>query len=610
MNANHESDQTAKRSKVGRAKRHAWFFSLRPDLRIALVYAAFGGLWILFSDRLLAALVTDLAALTLLQTYKGWAFVAASALVIFLLLRRELNLLTATERRLNKSEERFRATLDTMLEGCQIIGFDWRYLYVNDAVVAQSGYRRDELLGHTMMEKYPGIEHTELFAVLERCMKARVFHRMENEFTFPDGSKGWYDLSVQPVDEGLFILSHDITERKRAEAERLAREIAEQASRAKSEFLSRMSHELRTPLNAILGFAQLMMMDEMKPEHERGTKQIYKSGRHLLDLVNEVLDIARIEAGRMHISPEPVHLEEAIHEVVELIRPMAEARRLSLHLKIPSSKDVFVLADRQRLKQVLLNLLANAVKYNREGGRITVTASLNIEGRLRLQVRDSGVGIPPEKMTRLFIPFDRLGSETEDQEGTGLGLALSRGLVEAMGGRIGAESILGVGSVFWIELKLVTERLKEVILAEVDENLTERMRAGRGVVLYVEDNLANINLVEAIMERLPGVKLMAAMQGRLALSLANEHQPDLILLDLHLPDIHGAEVLHWLKADPATRHIPVIVISADATSSKIEELRNLGAHNYLTKPIDVKEFLKVIVDHIDASKAEASPRDD
>lgn len=158
MNANHESDQTAKRSKVGRAKRHAWFFSLRPDLRIALVYAAFGGLWILFSDRLLAALVTDLAALTLLQTYKGWAFVAASALVIFLLLRRELNLLTATERRLNKSEERFRATLDTMLEGCQIIGFDWRYLYVNDAVVAQSGYRRDELLGHTMMEKYPGID--------------------------------------------------------------------------------------------------------------------------------------------------------------------------------------------------------------------------------------------------------------------------------------------------------------------------------------------------------------------------------------------------------------------------------------------------------------------
>ncbi|MDL1912730.1 PAS domain S-box protein [Chloroflexi bacterium CFX6] len=509
------------------------------------------------------------------------------------------------EEALRASEERFRTTLDTMLEGCQIIGFDWRYLYVNDAVVAQSGYRRDELLGRTMMEKYPGIEHTELFAVLERCMRGRVSHRMENEFTFPDGSEGWYDLSIQPVDEGLFILSHDINERKRVEAERLAREIAEEASRAKSEFLSRMSHELRTPLNAILGFAQLMMMDEMKPEYERGVNQIYKSGRHLLDLVNEVLDIARIEAGRMQISPEPVLLEEALHEVLELIHPLAEARRLRLILKIPSSGDVFVQADRQRLKQVLLNLLSNAVKYNREGGAIAVVASLTIEGRLRLQVRDSGEGIPPEKMKRLFIPFDRLGAEAMETEGTGLGLALSKGLVEAMGGRVGAESEVGVGSVFWIELKLVTERLKEVIMAEVDENLTERMRAGRGVVLYVEDNLANVNLVEAIMERLPGVKLITAMQGRIALSLAKEHQPDLVLLDLHLPDIHGAEVLRRLKAEPATRHIPVVVISADAMPSKAEELRDLGARDYLTKPIDVKEFLKVVEEHLGAPNSGA-----
>ncbi len=255
----------------------------------------------------------------------------------------------------------------------------------------------------------------------------------------------------------IFGFIQDITERKQAEDDRIAREIAEQANRAKSEFISRMSHELRTPLNAILGFSQLLKMDELKPNQARGVDQIHKSGRHLLNLVNEVLNIARIESGRMQISPEPVRLADTLQEALELIRPLAEGRGISIGLENLAGSDIFVQADPQSLRQVLLNLLSNAVKYNREGGEIAITSSLTNDGHLRLQVRDTGEGIPPEKMERLFTPFDRLDRDSIEQDGTGLGLALSKGLVEAMGGRIGADSQPGVGSTFWLELKLVTD---------------------------------------------------------------------------------------------------------------------------------------------------------
>jgi CheY-like chemotaxis protein len=259
-----------------------------------------------------------------------------------------------------------------------------------------------------------------------------------------------------------------------------------------------------------------------------------------------------------------------------------------------------VQADPQSLRQVLLNLLSNAVKYNHEGGEIAVTASLTIDGHLRMQVQDTGEGIPPEKMERLFTPFDRLDRDSIEQEGTGLGLALSKGLVEAMGGRIGAQSKPGVGSIFWLELKLVTERQTKAILAEVGGNLSEQIRSKLGLVLYVEDNLENLKLVEAIMERLPQVQLMTAIQGRLALELALEHHPDLILLDLHLPDMPGSEVLRRLKAEPATQKTPVIILSANALPAQIAELLAPagGALAYLTKPFDIQEFLNVVEDSL------------
>lgn len=393
---------------------------------------------------------------------------------------------------------------------------------------------------------------------------------------------------------GILGVSVDITERKRAEEERLARESAERASLAKSEFLSRMSHELRTPMNSILGFAQLLKMDELSPDQLGSLEQILKSGRHLLDLINEVLDIARIESGKITISPEPVQVHDALKSAAELMRPLADKRGIRIHIQIPSSQDIFVIADRQRLNQVLLNLLSNGVKYNRENGEIEITASLLVDGFLHLKVRDTGEGIPPEKMERLFTPFERLGLDPDMVEGTGLGLALSKGLVEAMGGRIGAQSTVGVGSTFWFDLELTTQQKEAIVMAEVDDYLRSAPGAKKGLVLYVEDNLSNIQLIEKILARLPNVELISAMQGRLALDLARQHKPGLILLDLHLPDMRGSDVLQHLRAEPETKDIPIVVLSADATHSQIERMLAAGANAYLTKPIDVKEFLNVV----------------
>jgi PAS domain S-box-containing protein len=408
----------------------------------------------------------------------------------------------------------------------------------------------------------------------------------------------------------------DITERKQAEQERerltkqlemytgelegvnieltQARNEADRANRAKSEFLSRMSHELRTPLNSILGFSQLMEMDELPPDQREGVSQILKSGRHLLDLINEVLDISRIEAGRMELSPEAVHVEEAIQQAVDLIRPLADQRRITIHVQVPSSRDVFVTADRQRFKQVLLNLLSNAVKYNREQGEIRIIASLLVDGYLHLQVQDTGEGIPPDKMARLFNPFDRLGFEPATVEGTGLGLALSKRLVEAMSGRMGAESVVGNGSTFWLDLQLTTRQEEALVMAEMNDYLKTTPDRVAGTILYVEDDLSNITLMEKIVTWLPGIELISTMQGRMAMDLARQHKPRLILLDLNLPDVNGAEVLEWLRAGAETKDIPVVVMSADAMPSQIEHLLATGAQAYLTKPIDVKAFLKML----------------
>ena len=510
-------------------------------------------------------------------------------------------LLDITERKRAEEQNHFLANLVTSVSD-SIIATDMQLKIQswNAAAEAMYGWQEAEVIG----EPSKNILQSEFLGTTRETVTKQVmeqgFWKGEVSQRCRDGTEILVLSSVavyrdsQDRPAGIVAVNRDITERKRAEQDRLAREVAERASQAKNEFLSRMSHELRTPMNSILGFAQLLKMDEMTPDQLGSLEQILKSGRHLLNLINEVLDIARIESGRMTISPEPIHLDEALQSATDLIRPLADQRGISIHVRIPSSRDVFVTADRQRLKQVLLNLLSNAVKYNRENGQIYVTASLLVDGYLHLAVRDTGNGIPPEKMNRLFIPFDRLELDPAFVEGTGLGLALSKGLVEAMGGRIGAQSVLGQGSTFWLDLKLTSQQKEAIVMAEVDDYLKDAPGTSQGLVLYVEDNLSNIQLIEKILARLPNLKLVSAMQGRLALDLARLHKPGLILLDLHLPDVHGSEVFKWLRAEPETRDIPIVVMSADATPSQIEKMLAAGAQAYLTKPIDVKEFLKVV----------------
>jgi CheY-like chemotaxis protein len=329
----------------------------------------------------------------------------------------------------------------------------------------------------------------------------------------------------------------------------------------------------------------------------------------LLSLINEVLDISRIEAGNLQLSLEPVCLEEAMSEAIDLMRPLAAEREIRLAASCPLDTTTYVLADRQRFKQVLLNLLTNAVKYTAMQGRVSVAFNDSGNGNMRVLVRDTGAGIPAQKLSRLFTPFDRLGAEQSTVEGTGLGLALCQRLVEAMHGCIGVDSTVGDGSTFWVELPQAESPFQQLAAQKSAPVLEEISRTGKRRLLYIEDNFSNVTLVEQMLAERPSLELMTAMQGRLGLDLARKHVPDLVLLDLHLPDMPGWQVLAQLKADQSTRDIPVIVISADATAPQIKRLLAAGARAYLTKPLDIGEFFRVVEETIsptDSEKEEAA----
>jgi len=393
------------------------------------------------------------------------------------------------------------------------------------------------------------------------------------------------------------LLANEVTERERLTvALRRSKEEAEKANRAKSEFLSRMSHELRTPLNAILGFAQLLEMAALDRDKRESVGQILKAGQHLLGLINEVLEISRIEAGRLSISPEAVQIGLAVQEALDLLTPMASRRNIMVRDEISRDRQRHVLADQQRLKQVLLNVITNAIKYNCDAGTVTISAQEVESNRLRVKVRDTGPGIKPGSEGKLFTPFERLGAEQTGVEGTGLGLALSKRLLEVMGGSIGVENNPDRGATFWMELPLVNDPVAQAqtAMADLPATTPPEPQQRERIVLYVEDNLSNITLIEHIIVHRPNVKLVAAMQGRLGLDLAREHRPDLILLDLHLPDISGEDVLQGLRQQPELRNTPVIVISADATRGRIERLLSMGVLDYLPKPLDIKRFLQLL----------------
>ena len=472
------------------------------------------------------------------------------------------------------------------------------------------GYTAAEAVGRPIEILIPTEQRGEQHNILRHVLAGNPLRGYETRRQRKDGTLVDVALTVSPIrDEedrvtGASTIARDISERRRTEDEaRRAWAEADRANRAKSEFLSRMSHELRTPMNAVLGFAQLLELDDLSDEQRESVEQILRAGNHLLALINEVLDVARIEAGKLSLSLEPVDADETLHEAVDLIRPLAADRGVTLSVDT-GGEDVCVRADRQRLKQVLLNLLSNAVKYNRTSGRVDVTVRRQPNESIRVCVTDTGAGISREQLERLFQPFERLDADAGSVEGTGLGLTLSKGLVEAMDGRIGVDSRLGEGSTFWFELEALEPRLP--LEPGTTDHERETATVGHaGSVLYIEDNLSNLKLVEQVFARFPHIELLAAMQGTLGLDLAREHRPDLILLDLHLPDVDGEEVLARLRAEPETAAIPVVVVSADVTPGRLERLLASGADDYLPKPIDVSRFMQTLRHHLPEYEAAA-----
>ncbi len=511
--------------------------------------------------------------------------------------------------------ERERENLGRIIEGSQdfisLATLDGRPTFINEA-----GLR---MVGLEHMAQAAGRQLTDFFQPEDQSFVRDVATetlwqtgRWECDFRFRHQRTGaavpvsWSQFLVhdprtgEPA--GIATVARDITERKQTEvALRDAKDEAEKANRAKSEFLSRMSHELRTPLNAILGFGQILQTQASDPGHKHCAAHVVTAGRHLLSLINEVLDIARIEAGRVELSLGPVFIHEVLAETLDLLRPAATARGTVIETPLHAGAQLGVTADRKRFKQVLLNLLSNAIKYSLPGSRVLVDCRPTPPWQVRLSVQDFGPGIAPDKLARLFVAFDRLGAEDTPVQGTGLGLALSKHLVEAMGGQIGVDSTPGKGSTFWVQLPQAHRplagplaELPPVAAPEKPAAPEPSMSARPLTLLYIEDNPSNLSLVEFVLAQHPQVRLLTATRGAEGVEVARQEQPDMVLLDLHLPDMTGWDVLTTLQTDERTRAIPVAGISADATRATIARLLDAGACAYLSKPLNVEHFLNTL----------------
>ncbi len=478
-----------------------------------------------------------------------------------------------------------------------------------------------EIIGYTLEELQPVNIDTWIKAAhpddlkLSGQLLEKHFNRELDYYAFQSRMKHKNGEWIWVLDRGLvhewdengkpLLMSgthQDITEQKRNEQDLLyAKEEAEKANLAKSEFLSRMSHELRTPMNAILGFAQLLEAGVLTDIHRKGVKHILNSGRYLLSLINDVLDISGIEAGRQIQQINPVPVEGLIREILDTMQGAVNSRNIQIQFRDSASGGLTVLADERRLRQIFLNLINNGIKYNRAGGSLSIKTEprLTESGDVafgRISITDSGPGITPENTARLFQPFERIGAEKGDIEGTGLGLMVVKKLTEAMNGRVGVESTVGEGSCFWIELPLADPQMAAGLIQEHSsgEGLTA-VTPVKSSILYIEDNRSNVDLVETILSSYrPAIRLISSIYGRETLALAKKHRPGLILLDLDLPDSHGIDVLDILLSDHETKSIPVVIVSADAMPHQIEKLISAGAANYITKPIDMHIFLDII----------------
>ena len=480
---------------------------------------------------------------------------------------------------------------------------------VNKQMEALTDCTRDELIGAPFKNYFTDPERAEAAIKLVLSEKKVTNYELTararggkqtvvsyNATTFYDR-----DRTLQ----GVFAAARDVTERNRLDQVlqeknvelESAKSVAEQANLAKSDFLSSMSHELRSPLNAILGFAQLMESDPQSPtpSQKESIAQILDAGWHLLNLINEILDLAVIESGTVSLSGESVSLDEVMLECRAMMEPLAHQRGISMTFP-QFDNPCFVSSDRTRLKQILINLLSNAIKYNTAQGTVVVDYTVSAPDRIRITIKDTGAGLPPEKLAQLFQPFNRLGQEAEGEEGTGIGLVVTKRLVELMGGAIGVDSTVGAGSVFWIELiaAAAPQFVDEGGEAAADSPQHLPHGARLRTLLCVEDNPANLKLVEELIARRPDLRLLTAVNGTLGIELARAAQPEMILMDVNLPDISGIEAMKILREDPLTAHIPIVALSANAMPRDIMKGLEAGFFRYLTKPIKVNEFMDTL----------------
>jgi signal transduction histidine kinase/DNA-binding response OmpR family regulator len=543
----------------------------------------------------------------------------------------------------SRSEPNFKKLFESAPGLYLVLDPDYVIVGASDAYLEATMTSRQEIVGRGLFEVFPdnpddpeATGAANLRASLDRVRRDRMSHTMavqKYDIRRPEADGGGFEVRYwSPVNSPVFddqrnlsYIIHrveDVTDFVRLKASETAKEQLrsdlenpdemavdivrrsielqetnrklEAANAAKSEFLSRVSHELRTPLSSILGFGELLSMGDLEADQSESVALILTAGRHLLALLDDVLDIARMEAGQMSLSVEPVPIDAVVSDAVELAGPLATSRGITLIRKARATKLGYMSGDYQRLRQVLLNLLSNAIKYNHRGGSVTLTVEGRPDDFVRVAVTDTGPGITDGDRDRLFVPFERLSASRSGVEGTGLGLVVSRNLAERMGGRLGVSSSPGEGSTFWIELPGIEPRSVEDVRPEFAELMQPRRYSRPRQIVYVEDMLANVKLVEQILRRRPDVTIVPAMLGIFALDLVRNARPDLVLLDLHLPDLGGDEVLRRLKREESTRDIPVVILSADATPRRREELLEAGATDYLTKPIGVKYLLDAI----------------
>lgn len=517
--------------------------------------------------------------------------------------------ITAARHEVEEKTRLLDSILENMGEGVIVCDSQGKFVLFNPAA--------EKILGHSAKD-VPPAEWSDVYGVyrqdgvtpypadflpLARALRGEYVDNEELRIKRPGASEPvWTEANARPLpsedgDNGALVVLREISERKALmEGMRRAQENAERANKAKSEFLSRMSHELRTPLNSVIGFAQLMELEELSDTFGGYVRRVQQAGHHLLGLINEILDIARIEAGKLSLSKEAVNLGDVLDQAIALVTPVASERDIRM-LTENCHGHTFVKADRQRLSQILLNLLSNAIKFNRNEGTVVVSINESYK-RLTITVADTGYGIAEEHVHKLFMPFERLGADQRMVEGTGLGLALSKGLAEAMGGSLYLKANSHMGSTFELSLE-IAEAPPAVAPTAVQEPepILKRRHAS---VLLVEDNPANIHLMQGVFKLIPGVKLHVAEQAAKGVKMAATLKPDLILLDLHLPDQPGSWVLECVRQTPGCENVPILVVSADATESERQRLIDLGAVAYIVKPFRVPEVLAVVEGLLDS----------